>query len=329
MKQLLATTALVALAALPVAAQTASTTAAGSNGDVLGATDFVYTPAPGEMPISAAELIGKRIYTAETRVDATAATNDADPEWNDIGEISDVLIGQDGALKAILVDVGGFLGVGEKTVAVAMDQLKLVADGDDAGDYFVVFTASREQLDNAPAYEVSAETEMGQAMGATAERVEAGARTAADTVEQKAGNAATALSDAAHSAGEKIGNATDAAKAKIAAATGATAGATTGAAASASGAGMKIDANAMTAGELEGAPVFDANDRKIGEIDRIVAEGGASEAVIDVGGFLGIGSKPVAVSLDALEVEKSEQAGVKILLAQTEEQIKAMPAYTE
>ena len=41
-----------------------------------------------------------------------------------IGNLTDVLIGQDGKIQALIVGVGGFLGLGEKNVAVDFDYLQ-------------------------------------------------------------------------------------------------------------------------------------------------------------------------------------------------------------
>jgi sporulation protein YlmC with PRC-barrel domain len=41
-----------------------------------------------------------------------------------IGQISDVLVGQDGQVNALIVGVGGFLGAGEKEVAVNFSAVK-------------------------------------------------------------------------------------------------------------------------------------------------------------------------------------------------------------
>jgi hypothetical protein len=41
-----------------------------------------------------------------------------DPQDNKIGEIMDVLVDRDGKVTALIIGVGGFLGLGEKDVAV-------------------------------------------------------------------------------------------------------------------------------------------------------------------------------------------------------------------
>ena len=53
----------------------------------------------------------------------------------------------------------------------------------------------------------------------------------------------------------------------------------------------------MTLADLEGTVVYDINDEEVGEISEIMlsSTGVADKAVIDVGGFIGIGEKSVAV----------------------------------
>jgi len=43
-----------------------------------------------------------------------------------IGSINDLLTEKDGKIKAVVIGVGGFLGVGEHLVAVALDKVKFV-----------------------------------------------------------------------------------------------------------------------------------------------------------------------------------------------------------
>ncbi|EAQ35053.1 hypothetical protein NB311A_14195 [Nitrobacter sp. Nb-311A] len=43
-----------------------------------------------------------------------------------LGSISDLLLNKDGTIKAAVIGVGGFLGVGERLVAVSFDKLKFV-----------------------------------------------------------------------------------------------------------------------------------------------------------------------------------------------------------
>jgi sporulation protein YlmC with PRC-barrel domain len=61
----------------------------------------------------------------------------------DVGEIEDVIFSRQGRISHLLVDVGGFLGIGEKTVALNMGQIRLYPD-------YAVFQGTREDLENMP-----------------------------------------------------------------------------------------------------------------------------------------------------------------------------------
>ena len=64
-----------------------------------------------------------------------------------IGELDDIIIGKDGQSYAVL-QVGGFLGVGRRLVAVPYQSLQL----DDRGDKVVLPGASREALRKLPVF---------------------------------------------------------------------------------------------------------------------------------------------------------------------------------
>ncbi|WP_053239630.1 PRC-barrel domain-containing protein [Pleomorphomonas koreensis] len=69
---------------------------------------FVTVPETGAWRVS--DLQGKAVY---------------DSEGNSIGDIKDVLVSQNGSVNAVIIGVGGFLGIGEKNVAVNMSALQL------------------------------------------------------------------------------------------------------------------------------------------------------------------------------------------------------------
>ncbi len=104
--------------------------------------------------IQASNFIGMRVYAAEGGVEGEAVEGMQDG-WEDVGEINDIILGRDGSVEAVLVDIGGFLGMGERQVALNMDQIQFVADdgtADAADDYFLVISASRANLEEAPEY---------------------------------------------------------------------------------------------------------------------------------------------------------------------------------
>ncbi|GGF82448.1 photosystem reaction center subunit H [Azorhizobium oxalatiphilum] len=80
---------------------------------------------------------------------------------------------------------------------------------------------------------------------------------------------------------------------------------------------------------LDGATIYGPGDEKIGSVSHIHGVGIASEVVIDVGGFLGIGAKPVAVPARDLDFMRDEDGEVHAVTAWTKDQLKAMPEHHE
>jgi hypothetical protein len=80
----------------------------------------------------ASKLIGSRVYKGDTS----------------IGQIEDVLVDLDHAsVTAVILSVGGFLGIGDKLVAVPVNQLKVGREAKFTTDL------TKEQLGNAPAFD--------------------------------------------------------------------------------------------------------------------------------------------------------------------------------
>ncbi len=79
--------------------------------------------------------------TVEELTDARVYTESGDP----VGELDDVLMAQDDETIAISLDVGGFLGVGEKDVLVPADKLSAQADG-------LKLDMSKAEIDALPEY---------------------------------------------------------------------------------------------------------------------------------------------------------------------------------
>jgi hypothetical protein len=67
-----------------------------------------------------------------------------------IGSISDLIVTSDGTIAAALVNVGGFLGIGEKEVAVPFSSIELVRSDN---DWRFVMDATKDALRDAPSYE--------------------------------------------------------------------------------------------------------------------------------------------------------------------------------
>ena len=72
-----------------------------------------------------------------------------------IGDISDLVTDESGKVIAVLVGTGGFLGLGEKDVALGYQDLRFVRD--ENGAIKVIANVSQETLASAPDYETLAE----------------------------------------------------------------------------------------------------------------------------------------------------------------------------
>ena len=78
---------------------------------------------------------------------------------------------------------------------------------------------------------------------------------------------------------------------------------------------------------LMDAVVYGADDEKIGSVAHVHGMGAATQVIVDVGGFLGIGAKPVAKTTSQLDFMRDEDGDVHATTSWTKEQIKAMPEH--
>ena len=72
-----------------------------------------------------------------------------DNQENKIGDVNDILLDKNGRVSAVIVGVGGFLGVGEKDVAVPFTALKVAEKN---GDRYLMMNTTKEALQSAPGY---------------------------------------------------------------------------------------------------------------------------------------------------------------------------------
>jgi hypothetical protein len=274
MKNLMMTTALVMFAAAPVAAQTAVTPSP---------QNMSATYMAGEMQVSADNLLGMNVYVQRAdapaaTMDMTAGITDAPDTWDDVGEIGDVMLSSDGAVNSVVVDAGGFLGMGERNTRISMDQLQFVPDSDDADEFFVVYTGDRATIEGSDAYDDAAL----RAEGYQSSRDLMNQRTYATNRDNRE-------------------------------------------------TWETVDWSVMTTEDLTGVQVNGAGDNWVGEIASLVlaADGKTiSHAVIDVGGWLGMGERPVALAFDQIELRRdADNDNVVAYVDATQEQLEAMPEY--
>jgi hypothetical protein len=78
-----------------------------------------------------------------------------------IGEVADLVVTQDGRVEAVVVGVGGFLGVGQKSVALAWDSIELTERD---GARVILVATTREQLEGMPEFTTLEEKQAEEAM---------------------------------------------------------------------------------------------------------------------------------------------------------------------
>jgi sporulation protein YlmC with PRC-barrel domain len=72
-----------------------------------------------------------------------------DPSNTKIGQIMDVLVGQDGQVSALIIGVGGFLGAGEKDVAVSFNTVKATMKDNKV---YLTMNTTKDALKAAPGF---------------------------------------------------------------------------------------------------------------------------------------------------------------------------------
>jgi len=134
LKRSMTVAALAAVLAAPAFAQTPSTMDKSMTTHAKSA-GFMHNQTANEWRSS--KLIGASIYG---------------PDNNSIGDVNDVLVGDNGRIRAVVVGVGGFLGVGEKNVALPFTALNIQRDRSSGGIRKITVSYSKDQLKNAPAF---------------------------------------------------------------------------------------------------------------------------------------------------------------------------------
>ncbi len=99
--------------------------------------------------IRSRDITGGNIYTTNAANDegwnSETIHDEIGSDWNEIGEIEDLVLSEDGKLIGLVAEVGGFLDIADKHVVVSVDDLNLVAVDDQT--YAYVTRLSEEELE--------------------------------------------------------------------------------------------------------------------------------------------------------------------------------------
>jgi sporulation protein YlmC with PRC-barrel domain len=98
---------------------------------------------------SAAQIMSSIPGNSET-VTHWYKQNVYDPQDNKIGEIMDVLLDQSGKATALIIGVGGFLGAGEKDVAVPFNAVQFTNKNNNK--WYLVMNTTKDTLKDAKGF---------------------------------------------------------------------------------------------------------------------------------------------------------------------------------
>ena len=305
MKRLICTTAAAALMALPLAPAMAQQTTDTQQQEMTQESRMAQA---GQMEIEASELIGRRLYiqrdgetagmvrpdgaTAQTG-DDTAQAGAEMPEneradtammeegvteprerWRTAGQINDVLLSEQGEVRALLIDAGGFIGGGQGDRRVDIEDVRFVPHAEEQDEFFVVYSGDRHMLEGAQAYD-EAQMADGQVRGT-----------------QMWGE-------------EMRGSQTD------------------------------VAFTSITTDDLVGTSVYGPGDEWVGDVSELaLTDSGEIEAVVvDVGGFLGIGERAVALPMDQVQLRRGAGGwfgdDLRAYVNATEEQLEQLPEWND
>lgn len=110
--------------------------------DMSAAGDATYLTEQSETQVSANDYIGKQIYNANNE---------------SIGDVNNLILEENGGIVAAVVGVGGFLGIGEKDVALKMSKISMARDAEKNNDVRLTTTETAEALQSAPEFKTLAD----------------------------------------------------------------------------------------------------------------------------------------------------------------------------
>ncbi|MBV7411085.1 PRC-barrel domain-containing protein [Maritimibacter sp. DP1N21-5] len=85
----------------------------------------------------------------------------------------------------------------------------------------------------------------------------------------------------------------------------------------------------LNEGNLKGVNVYGPDDHHIGDVSHFHGTGPTAQAVVDVGGFLGIGAKPVAVDVSRLNFMRDPNGKIHATTPMTKDDLKNLPEHRD
>jgi sporulation protein YlmC with PRC-barrel domain len=258
------------------------------------ATDTAQKPV--DMNAATAEPVKRADGNLATNIIGETVYNGAGDDAQNIGSVNDIVLTKEGKAQSLVIGVGGFLGLGAKNVAYDFGKAQWA---EKKGDRWLVAQTTKEELQAQPDFNRKAYDPVPATTASNEPAATAPAAVPADkTAEAPAAPDASAPDQTRTAAIDKSTL-------------------------------TEMPVGEIRGDDLKGTTVYGANDAKVGEIgDVVLTPDKKTDAVIvDVGGFLGIGEKEVAVGLDNLKFMTDKDGNKYLYTTFTKEQLEAQAAY--
>ncbi|RUX27605.1 PRC-barrel domain containing protein [Mesorhizobium sp. M7A.F.Ca.US.011.01.1.1] len=263
---------------------------------------------PADMNAAPAEPVKRADGNLATNIIGENVYNGTGDDAQNIGDVNDIVLTKEGKAESLVIGVGGFLGLGAKNVTYDFSKAQWAEKN---GDRWLVAQTTKEELQAQPDFDRKAYDPAPATTASNAPAATAPAALPSDTT-------APAVAPADKTAEAPAATAPDA-----------SAPDQTQTAAIDKSTLTEMPVGEIRADDLKGTTVYGANDARVGEIgDVVLAPDKKADAVIvDVGGFLGIGEKEVAVGMDNLKFMTDKDGNKYLYTTFTKEQLEAQTAY--
>ncbi len=103
---------------------------------------------------SAARAEATHIMPGQIRATQMDGATVYDTQNRNIGDVKDMILDREGRVASVVLDVGSFLGMGGKLVAISMNDIKVTFDKDNNKPHFAV-DMTKEQLKAAQNFDLN------------------------------------------------------------------------------------------------------------------------------------------------------------------------------
>lgn len=163
----------------------------------------------GSLTLSFSAIAAQGLYSADELMDADVY----DPNGEDIGDVEDILLGDDMSVQALVIETGTVLGLGGRDVVAKLGTFTVRTASDESEfddiEYEVHMEATQEELKNFPEYNQDWWSETRRDLKQAWEKTKQNTRSAWESTKDASASAWEKTKHGAEEMGDKIERATD------------------------------------------------------------------------------------------------------------------------